>query len=230
MPEHTPAPTPHRAVYGFAFYVLCTGLCVAYFGWALVPQHILGDRLGLTYMPDKYFVLIISPLVSFALTLFGFVVYPAMNYAITMEPTDARTVRDAASIRRCDWRGGRRGVEQEDKHGAAAAERQRRCNRRVVDRTADGWRVVERCDRHWAEADDDERRDADSDRVHIEEEEEERRITDWCDCADMRVCVLKQRPQHVGELLALQTVPSVCDLDVSEVSRRLFGRSSRATE
>lgn len=211
MPEHTPAPTPHRAIYGFAFFVLCAAICVVYMCWALVPQSVLGGRLGLTYMPDKYFVLFIPPVVMFALTLFGFVVYPAMNLAGTFEATDERTVRDAATIRRCQW------LLAVD--GGGRSER-RRCDRRVAERPADGWSVSQRCERHAESG-----RVAGGEDAAVEDEESDVRIEDYCDCAAgcEEWCVLRQRPQHVRELLAMRTVPSVCDLDVAEVSRRLFG-------
>lgn len=214
MPEHTPAPTPHRAIYGFAFFVLCAALCAVYMCWALVPQSVLGGLFGLTYMPDKYFVLFIPPVVMFALTLFGFVVYPAMNVAGTFEPTDERTVRDAASIRRCRWL-----VAVDGSNGE-----RRRCDRRVVESVTAGWSVAQRCELHVA-----------SYRVAGEETEADDcngvveasdvRIEDYCDCAagSEESCVLRQRPGHVRELLAMRTVPSVSDLDVDEVSRRLFG-------
>lgn len=219
MPEHTPAPTPHRAIYGFAFFVLCAAICIVYMCWALVPQSVLGGRLGLTYMPDKYFVLFIPPVVMFALTLFGFVVYPAMNLAGTFEATDERTVRDAATIRRCQW------LVAVD--GGGRSER-RRCDRRVTERPADGWSVAQRCERH-AESRVVEGETADAveekDVRHGHDEDGDVRIEDYCDCAAgcEEWCVLRQRPQHVRELLAMRTVPSVCDLDVAAVSRRLFG-------
>ena len=40
-PEHSPAPTPSRAVYGFVLYLLSYFFLLLYFVWALVPDTFL---------------------------------------------------------------------------------------------------------------------------------------------------------------------------------------------
>ncbi|KAH8358986.1 hypothetical protein KR093_003665 [Drosophila rubida] len=78
MPEHTPAPTPHRAIYGFAFYILFTVLFVIYVAWAYLPEE-----LGLhSHLPDKYFAAFVPVLILVG-AFFAFIIYPAINLALT---------------------------------------------------------------------------------------------------------------------------------------------------
>ncbi|KAH8312132.1 hypothetical protein KR044_009513 [Drosophila immigrans] len=78
MPEHSPAPTPHRAIYGFAFYILFTVLFFIYVGWAYLPEE-----LGLhTHLPDKYFAAFVPVLILVG-AFFAFIIYPAINLALT---------------------------------------------------------------------------------------------------------------------------------------------------
>lgn len=197
MPEHTPAPTPHRAIYGFAMCVFFLALFVWYVIWALVPDHTLAQHFGLTAAPDKYFVLFIPVVVMFALTIFGWIIYPAMNLAITFDPDDARTLYDSCSIRRCQFVDERNG---------------RLCDKRVEPPPNAGWAIGTRCALH--DNRDGLREAADADEVQIE---------DYCDCVDVAQCMLHREPDHVRRLMDRQTVPSVGDLDVSDVCARLFG-------
>jgi len=78
MPEHSPAPTPHRAIYGFAFYILFTVLFFIYVAWAYLPVE-----LGLhSHLPDKYFAAFVPVLVLVG-AFFAFIIYPAINLALT---------------------------------------------------------------------------------------------------------------------------------------------------
>ncbi|XP_016951571.1 phosphatidylinositol N-acetylglucosaminyltransferase subunit P [Drosophila biarmipes] len=79
MPEHSPAPTPHRAIYGFAFYMLFTVLFLVYVAWALLPRE-----FGLhSYLPDKYFAVFVPFLVLVFAWFFAFLIYPAINLSMT---------------------------------------------------------------------------------------------------------------------------------------------------
>ncbi|XP_060649216.1 phosphatidylinositol N-acetylglucosaminyltransferase subunit P [Drosophila nasuta] len=78
MPEHSPAPTPHRAIYGFAFYFLFTVLFFIYVAWAYLPVE-----LGLhSHLPDKYFAAFVPVLIIVG-AAFAFIIYPAINLALT---------------------------------------------------------------------------------------------------------------------------------------------------
>lgn len=79
MPEHSPAPTPHRAIYGYSLYLLIITLFVFYILWALLPTK----QLGLTYLPDKYFAVLLPMLVLVGLAFFAFFIYPAINMSLT---------------------------------------------------------------------------------------------------------------------------------------------------
>ena len=41
LPEHSPSPTPERAVYGFVLYLLSTVAFFVYVFWLVVPDSIL---------------------------------------------------------------------------------------------------------------------------------------------------------------------------------------------
>jgi hypothetical protein len=41
LPEHSPSPTPERAVYGFVLYLLSTVAFIVYCLWLAVPDFVL---------------------------------------------------------------------------------------------------------------------------------------------------------------------------------------------
>lgn len=96
MPEHTPAPTPHRAVYGYAFYLLVITLFVFYVLWALLPTK----EWGLTYLPDKYFAVLLPMLVLVGLSFFAFFIYPAINMSLTPNIDEMSSVIDVSLMLR----------------------------------------------------------------------------------------------------------------------------------
>ncbi|ALC46732.1 CG14550 [Drosophila busckii] len=90
MPEHSPAPTPHRAIYGFAFYMLFTVLFIVYVAWAYLPVN-----LGLhSYLPDKYFAVFVPVLILVGAFMFAFFFYPALNLSLTADIDSITTVVD----------------------------------------------------------------------------------------------------------------------------------------
>lgn len=101
MPEHLPAPTPHRAVYGFALYFLFTTVFIIYICWVFIPQYILEVNAGLFYLPDKYFAHYIPVLLLTGTTAFAFFIYPSINLIITPEVAHMCTISDSAAIHRC---------------------------------------------------------------------------------------------------------------------------------
>ncbi len=52
--------------------------------------------------------------------------------------------------------------------------------------------------------------------------DEEYKIENYCDCADKNRCVIAKDSDHVRMLHYRKTVPSVCDLNISEVCRNMF--------
>ncbi|VDM62196.1 unnamed protein product [Angiostrongylus costaricensis] len=70
---HTPNPLPARGIYGFALYISSICFLTLYILWAVVPTPLL-KRLGITYVPAKYWVIAIPSLIIFSLSTFVVVV------------------------------------------------------------------------------------------------------------------------------------------------------------
>lgn len=200
--ENTPAPTPHRAIYGFAVFLLFKTIFFLYLFWAFVPDNILENHLGLTYMPHKYFALFLPVLVLMGLVFFGFFIYPSMNLAMTLPPDDIRTLRDSFTIRRCRF--------VDCRNGGHACDRKVRYD---TGQHGDDWTVPLFCEQHITERNSD-----------WKTQNEDIKIADYCDCVDKSKCLLALQPGHVQMLHGRQMVPSVSDLDISDVSRHLFRR------
>lgn len=196
MPEHTPAPTPARAVYGFALFLLFKTLFIVYVIWVYVPQHFLEETLGLTYLPDKYFALFIPILLMVALWIFAFCIYPMMGIAKTAEIDSIETIRDAHTIRLCEY---------QDSAG-------QKCNGTVANKQDDGFYFRRLCEAH-----------ANSGRAEIKTNGNH--ITDFCDCPNEENCLLKTDLTYVDQLRLRKNVPSAYDLDIADVCKKLYGGS-----
>lgn len=94
MPEHTPAPSPHRAIYGFAFYLFFLTLFILYCLWAYLPLK----EWGLTYLPDKYFAIWLPMLVLMGLAFFAFFVYPGINMTLTANIDEISSIVDVKLV------------------------------------------------------------------------------------------------------------------------------------
>lgn len=192
MPEHTPAPTPHRAVYGFAVFLLFKTLFFVWLIWAFVPDYILRDHFGLTYLPDKYFAIQLPVIVLCGLFFFAFCIYPAWNLSMTNDCDDVSAVADKYSIHRCTF---------QSTNGKL-------CDRRIVHDIMSGWQVEKFCGHHQMAG-----KNSECNNIKIE---------NFCDCPDRAKCLLGNSPNHVLMLRELKTVPSVCDLDISAVCKAIF--------
>ncbi|XP_058054914.1 uncharacterized protein LOC131206396 [Anopheles bellator] len=131
MPEHTPAPTPGRAIYGFALFLLFKTLFAMYVVWAFVPTAVF-DHVGLVYLPDKYFALFIPIVALVAVTLFAFLIYPSLALAMTPDADERETITDGFAIVRCKYR---------FPDGQS-------CNQRVDDPYGAGWNAKRHCEKH----------------------------------------------------------------------------------
>ena len=103
--EHSPAPTPLRAVYGFVSYLLSSAALAAYLAWLLVPEPHL-EALGLAEVfPQKYWAVAVPIYLGVAFALFVGVVYPSLGLCITPDADDVRNVVDPGARFIADPRG-----------------------------------------------------------------------------------------------------------------------------
>ena len=77
-PEHSPAATPSRAVYGFFLFLFSNFCLLVYLVWAVLPDPVL-EQLGLDFFPQKYWA--VAGPIFFSLLFFVFVVliYPLLG-------------------------------------------------------------------------------------------------------------------------------------------------------
>ncbi|ETN60133.1 phosphatidylinositol glycan, class P [Anopheles darlingi] len=193
MPEHTPAPTPGRAIYGFALFLLFKTLFALYVVWAFVPTAVF-ERLGLTYLPDKYFALFLPILALVAITLFAFLVYPSLALAMTPDVDDRTTVTDSYTIVRCQY-------QFPDGGG---------CSQRVDDPYSAGWNAKRHCEKHAIRMNEQQPRTV--------------RVANFCDCPYEAMCLLRKDPDYLPTLRRKDPIPAVSDLSLAKVSRALYRR------
>lgn len=93
MPEHTPAPTPNRAVYGFVMYLGFKLFFILYLIWIYVPTRWL-KSLQITYFPSPYWAVAVPTFILTTLTVFAFIMYPSMGLLMTPNCDDLRTTHD----------------------------------------------------------------------------------------------------------------------------------------
>lgn len=98
MPEHTPAPTRARSIYGFVLYLASSTLFVVYVCWATIPNEIL-NVLNISYYPQKYWAIAVPLQLLFALWLFAFVIYPCLNLLMTPNIDNINTIVDNFSLK-----------------------------------------------------------------------------------------------------------------------------------
>lgn len=97
MPQdHSPSPTPERAVYGFVFY-LASFVCFAvYVIWAYIPDPWL-HCIGLTYWPQKYWAVAVPVYICMTIIL-AFVAYTGLILLKTAPITDVSTITDDKAV------------------------------------------------------------------------------------------------------------------------------------
>jgi len=97
VPEHSPAPTPERAVYGFVLYLLSYSCLVLYLLWAILPDTALA-QLGLEFLPQKYWAVALPIYLSVVFFTFVLVIYPSLGMIATPTVDDIRNVTDIHAI------------------------------------------------------------------------------------------------------------------------------------
>ena len=100
QPDHSPCPTPKRAVQGFVVYLLTTAAFALYLVWLVVPEEVLRDSLGVTFFPQRYWAVAIPIYLSVAFMTFVFVVYPSLGLIRTppLKGGDLRYIIDSHSV------------------------------------------------------------------------------------------------------------------------------------
>lgn len=203
MAEPTPAPTPSRAVYGFAWFLVFKTLFILYVCWALLPEYILQDVLGLTYLPDKYFALFLPILVLCALTVFAFLIYPPWNLSMQDDVNDLHTLRDKFMIVRCKHIHNVTGKQCENHVDPIPSDASNNFNR---------WLFQTYCEIH-----------REKNIVEMPNESGDcQKAGELCDCVNKSKCWLQKHPNHLNVLHKRATVPNACDLNASDVCKELF--------
>lgn len=91
MPEHTPAPTPNRAVYGFVLNLVFKAIFLVFLAWAILPPDVFAT-FGITYLPQRYWALAIPMFLLTVITVSFFIVYPSLGLIMNPNSNDIRTV------------------------------------------------------------------------------------------------------------------------------------------
>lgn len=123
MPEHTPAPTPSRAVYGFGMYLFFKVLFVLYVIWVLVPEEWF-FRIGITYMPKRYWALAIPIVFLTFLAMFAFIIYPSLGLIMTPSVDDIRTVSSGSPKKHYDTK-----IKKDQSFGGKCCAKTAKCRR-----------------------------------------------------------------------------------------------------
>lgn len=97
MPEHTPAPSPGRAVYGFALYLSFRIFFIVYLIWAIVPENCF-KLIGITCLPQRYWSVAVPIFLLSALWIFAFLIYPNVGWMMAPNVDDFRTICDSRNV------------------------------------------------------------------------------------------------------------------------------------
>ncbi|XP_050510686.1 phosphatidylinositol N-acetylglucosaminyltransferase subunit P [Diabrotica virgifera virgifera] len=93
MPEHTPAPTPSRAVYGFVMYLSFRIFFIIYVIWAVLPEKYF-KAVGIMFLPQRHWAITVPVYLLTVLTTVAFVIYPSLGLCMTPAVDDMRTIKD----------------------------------------------------------------------------------------------------------------------------------------
>ncbi|XP_045445477.1 phosphatidylinositol N-acetylglucosaminyltransferase subunit P isoform X1 [Melitaea cinxia] len=96
MPEHTPAPTPARSLYGFFMYLFSKTILAIYCIWTIIPDSYL-HYLKIYYYPQKYWSIAVPIQCLVGLTMFAFLVYPSSNLMLTTKIDSLSSIHDSFS-------------------------------------------------------------------------------------------------------------------------------------
>jgi phosphatidylinositol glycan class P protein len=94
--EHSPAPQPERAIYGFFLLVSAIFFFIVYLIISFIPEPLI-NQLGWDYLPDKYWSIALPSFVVIALLMI-LPVYFSLNVSQVIEPTSMYTVTDENAL------------------------------------------------------------------------------------------------------------------------------------
>ncbi|XP_065186788.1 phosphatidylinositol N-acetylglucosaminyltransferase subunit P-like [Sycon ciliatum] len=92
---HNPLPSPSRAMYGFALYILSAVVFGVYLVWAYVPSDWLRS-VGIVYFPQKYWA-VAAPIYFASLFLFVLALYVGYSLVLTPHLSSINTIQDKHS-------------------------------------------------------------------------------------------------------------------------------------
>lgn len=96
--EHSPAPQPERAIYGFFLLVSSLAAFIVYVAVSIAPDEWL-DYYELDFLPAKYWSLAIPAFIALV-TLLIVPIYCALNASRVRDLDSALTIRDECSLSR----------------------------------------------------------------------------------------------------------------------------------
>lgn len=95
---NAPSPTPSRAVYGFIFHLSFKLMFIIYLIWSIIPEDWFRS-IGITYLPKRYWAVIVPIYLLTVLTIFAFVIYPSLGLIMTPSINSTDTIFDSHSLK-----------------------------------------------------------------------------------------------------------------------------------
>lgn len=95
--EHSPAPQPERAIYGFFLLVSAIFTFILYLIIAYVPHDVFEHELGWDYLPDKYWCIAVPALIIISL-LMVLPIYMSINMKIVNDPESINNITDEMAL------------------------------------------------------------------------------------------------------------------------------------
>jgi phosphatidylinositol glycan class P protein len=95
--EHSPAPQPERAVYGFLLLVSSLSAFIIYVLVSYLPDWIFVDLIGWDYLPDKYWSIAL-PAYLIVITLMILPLYLSINMTKVNDLSSINSITDEFSL------------------------------------------------------------------------------------------------------------------------------------